>query len=151
MMRVLTALGLIISLSFGTVSCVSQKTFDSNKEKSEVIMDKLNNSSWVLKRIDIENRDFVPTEEQKELELNFVDNFYSTSDGCNGIGGEFSAEDNQVIFKAGMSTMRYCGEEMAHLIYKVPMTQTKSFQIKKDQLQLLDENNEVIATYEKKK
>lgn len=149
-MRVLTVLGLILSLGFGTTSCVSQQPFDSSKEKSEIIMDKLNNSNWVLKRIDIENRDFIPTEEQKELELNFADNFYSTSDGCNGIGGEFSVEDKQVTFKAGMSTMRYCGEEMAHLIYKVPITQTKSFQIKKDQLQLLNADNEVIATYKKK-
>ncbi|SRR5690554_4927124 len=151
MMRVITTLGLILSLSFGAISCASsQKTFDSSKEKSEKIMDRLNNSGWVLKRIDSENRDFVPTEGQEALELNFADNYYSSSDGCNGIGGEFTAEDNKVIFKSGMSTMRYCGDEMAHLIYKVPLAQTKSFVIKKDQLQLLDENNEVIATYVKK-
>ena len=150
-MKVFTTLGLVICLTLGTVSCgSSQAVFDTSKEKSEKIMNKLNNTQWTLKRIDSANRDFIPTNEQKELVLSFVDNFYSTSDGCNGQGGAFSIEDNKITFEPGMSTLRYCGEEMAHLIYSVPLGKTQSIQIEKDQLQLLDENNAVIATYIKK-
>ncbi len=150
-MKVFTTLGLIVCLNLGMVSCGSSQTiFDTSKEKSEKIMNKLNNTKWVLKRIDSADRDFIPTDEQKELVLSFTDNFYGTSDGCNGQGGDFTIEDNKITFEPGMSTLRYCGEEMAHLIYSVPLGQTASIRIERDQLQLLDENNAVIATYLKK-
>lgn len=150
-MKVFTTLGLVICLTLGTVSCgSSQPVFDTSKEKSEMIMNKLNNTKWILKRIDSADRDFTPTDEQKELVLSFADNYYSTSDGCNGQGGIFTIEDNKIIFEAGMSTMRYCGEEMAHLIYSVPLGKTTSIRIERQRLQLLDENNAVIATYFKK-
>ena len=137
----------LFSLALTSCSC-SQTKFDSKKATSEKIMTTLNNTKWVLKRIDVQDRDFVPTEEQKELVLSFNDN-YGTSDGCNGQGGEFEVEDNKITFKAGMSTMRYCGEEMAHLIYSVPLHTVKSVKINKEQLQLFDENK-VVATYTKK-
>lgn len=150
-MKVFATLGLIVLMNLGMTSCSSSQTvFDTKKEKSEKIMNVLNNTSWVLKRIDIADRDFVPTEEQKELVLSFADNYYNTSDGCNAQGGEFTIEDNKIDFGIGMSTMRYCGEEMAHLIYKVPTSTAKSIRIIKNQLQLLDENENVIATYLKK-
>lgn len=150
-MKVFATLGLIVLMNLGMTSCSSSQTvFDTKKEKSEKIMNVLNNTSWILKRIDIADRDFVPTEEQKELVLSFADNYYSTSDGCNGQGGEFTIEDNKIDFGIGMSTMRYCGEEMVHLIYKVPTSTAKSIRIIKNQLQLLDENENVIATYLKK-
>ncbi|HLW42159.1 MAG TPA: META domain-containing protein [Flavobacterium sp.] len=150
-MKVFTTLGLIVCLNLGMVSCGSSQTiFDTSKEKSEKIMNKLNNTKWVLKRIDSADRDFIPTDEQKELVLSFTDNYYGTSDGCNGQGGDFTIEDNKITFEPGMSTLRYCGEEMAHLIYSVPLGQTTSIRIERDQLQLLDENNAVIATYLKK-
>ena len=93
----------------------------------------------------------VPTDEQKELTLSFQDINYSSSDGCNGQGGEFEIEDNKISFTKGMSTMRYCGDEMKHLIYSVPFGSVKSMEIKKDQLQLLDSDKKVIATYTRKK
>src|SRR5690554_7866512 len=150
-MKVFTTLGLIVCLNLGMVSCGSSQTiFDTSKEKSEKIMNKLNNTKWVLKRIDSADRDFIPTDEQKELVLSFTDNYYGTSDGCNGQGGDFTIEDNKITFEPGMSTLRYCGEEMAHLIYSVHLGQTTSIRIERDKLQLLDENNDVIATYLKK-
>jgi len=140
-----------VLFSFVMVSCSStKKSFDSKKATSEKIISTLSNTSWSLKRLDVENRDFVSTDEKKELVLSFQENNYSTSDGCNGQGGEFNVTDNKVSFDKGMSTMRYCGEEMKHLIYSVPFGSVKSIQIKKDQLQLFDADNKVIATYIKK-
>ena len=151
-MKKLVTIAMITVLTLGMTSCgSSQNNFDSKNATSEKIMSTLNNTSWVLKRLDLQNRDFVPTDEQKELVLSFQDNNYSASDGCNGLGGEFNIADNKVSFDKGMSTMRYCGEEMNHLIYSVPFGNAKSIQIKKDQLQLFDADNKVIATYIKKK
>lgn len=151
-MKKLVTIAMITVLTLGMTSCgSSQNNFDSKKATSEKIMSTLNNTSWVLKRLDVQNRDFVPTDEQKELVLSFQDNNYSASDGCNGLGGEFNIADNKVSFDKGMSTMRYCGEEMNHLIYSVPFGNAKSILIKKDQLQLFDADNKVIATYIKKK
>lgn len=142
----------LVLFSFVMVSCnCTKSSFDTKKATSEKIMSTLNNTSWVLKRLDIQNRDFVPTDEQKELTLSFQDINYGSSDGCNGQGGEFNVEDNKISFTKGMSTMRYCGEEMKHLIYSVPFGSVKSMEIKKDQLQLFDADNKVIATYIKKK
>lgn len=150
-MKVIATLSLAVILNLGMISCNSSKNLlDTNKEKSEQIMNALDNTSWVLKRIDATDRDFVPTDEQKELVLSFSDGYYSTSDGCNAQGGEFTVEDNKINFGIGRSTMRYCGEEMAHLIYSVPLYNTKSIRIIKNQLQLVDENDSVIATYLKK-
>lgn len=150
-MKKIVTIAMITVLTLGMMSCGSSQNFDSKKATSEKIMSTLNNTSWVLKRLDVQNRDFVPTDEQKELVLSFQDNNYSASDGCNGLGGEFNIADNKVSFDKGMSTMRYCGEEMNHLIYSVPFGNAKSIQIKKDQLQLFDADNKVIATYIKKK
>lgn len=150
-MKKIVTITMLTLLSLGMTSCGSSQNFDSKKATSEKIMSTLNNTSWVLKRLDVQNRDFVPTDEQKELVLSFQDNNYSASDGCNGLGGEFNIADNKVSFDKGMSTMRYCGEEMNHLIYSVPFGNAKSIQIKKDQLQLFDADNKVIATYIKKK
>lgn len=151
-MKKLVTIAMVTVLTLGMTSCgSSQNNFDSKKATSEKIMSTLNNTSWSLKRLDVQNRDFVPTDEQKELVLSFQDNNYGASDGCNGQGGEFNVSDNKVSFDKGMSTMRYCGEEMKHLIYSVPFGKAKSIQINKDQLQLLDADNKVIATYIKKK
>ena len=151
-MKKLVTIAMVTVLTLGMTSCgSSQNNFDSKKATSEKIMSTLNNTSWSLKRLDVQSRDFVPTDEQKELVLSFQDNNYGASDGCNGQGGEFNVSDNKVSFDKGMSTMRYCGEEMKHLIYSVPFGKAKSIQIKKDQLQLLDADNKVIATYIKKK
>ncbi len=151
-MKKILTFGFIGIFNLGIVSCsCSQNMFDSTKASSEKIMSTLNNTSWVLKRLDSQNRDFIPTEEQKELVLSFSDNTYGTSDGCNGQGGEFNVKDNEISFDKGMSTMRYCGDEMKHLIYSVPLGKIKAIKVKKDQLQLFDENNTVVATYIKKK
>lgn len=150
-MKKIIAIALVVTFNLGIMSCVSQNSFDSKKATSEDIKTTLNNTSWSLKRLDVQNRDFVATDEQQELVLSFQDNNYGASDGCNGQGGEFNVSDNKVSFDKGMSTMRYCGEEMKHLIYSVPFGTVKSMQIKKDQLQLLDANNNVVATYIKKK
>lgn len=149
-MKKKTFLG-IGALVMATVSCTSSQTvLDTRKATSQKISDELNNTSWVLKRLDIENRDFVPTAEQQELVLTFADGNYGASDGCNGKGGEYTVADNSITFKSGMSTMRYCGDEMKHLIYSVPFISTKSLKIEKQELKLFDENGKVIATYIKK-
>ncbi len=151
MKKYLTTAFLVI-FSFVMVSCnCTKNSFNTEKATSQEIMTNLNNTSWSLKRLDDDNRDFVPTDEQKELTLSFQDINYSSSDGCNGQGGEFEIEDNKISFTKGMSTMRYCGDEMKHLIYSVPFGSVKSMEIKKDQLQLLDSDKKVIATYTRKK
>jgi len=139
------------ALVLGMVSCTSSQTvLDTRKATSQKISDNLNNTSWVLQRLDAENRDFVPTEEQKELVLTFANGNYGASDGCNGKGGEYTTENNKITFKIGMSTMRYCGDEMKHLIYSVPFSETKFLKIEKNKLQLFNEQDKVMATYIKK-
>ncbi len=151
MKKYLTTAFLVI-FSFVMVSCnCTKNSFNTEKATSQEIMTNLNNTSWSLKRLDVDNRDFVPTDEQKELTLSFQDINYSSSDGCNGQGGEFEIEDNKISFTKGMSTMRYCGDEMKHLIYSVPFGSVKSMEIKKDQLQLFDADKKVVATYTRKK
>lgn len=150
-MRKIISVAFVLIFNLGIMSCgSSQNKFDSQKATSEQIKNTLNNTSWALKRLDVQNRDFVPTDEQKELVLSFQDANYGASDGCNGQGGEFNVADNKVSFDKGMSTMRYCGEEMKHLIYSVPFGNVKSIQIIKEELQLLDAEKNVIATYVKK-
>lgn len=151
-MKTYLTLALFAFLSLTTVSCnCTKSSFDTKKATSEKIMTTINNTSWVLKRLDVQNRDFIPTEEQKELVLSFQDTNYGSSDGCNGNGGEFAVEDNKISFTKGMSTMRYCGDEMKHLVYSVSFGSVKSMEIKKDQLQLFDADNKVVATYIRKK
>lgn len=139
----------LFNLIFMSCGC-SQNRFNSEKATSKEIRQKLNNTSWVLSRLDIQNRDFVPTENQKELILNFTDGRYGSNDGCNGLGGDFNVEDNKISFANGISTMRFCGDEMKHLIYSVPFGKVKSFKIKNNQLQLFDADKQLIATYLKK-
>lgn len=151
-MKTILTTAFVVLLSLTMVSCnCTKKSFNTQKATSQEIMTTLNNTTWVLKRLDIQNRDFVPTEEQKELTLSFRDKNYNSSDGCNGLGGEFEVDDNKISFTKGMATMRYCGEEMKHLVYSVPFGNAKSIQIKKDQLQLFDADKKVIATYIKQK
>ncbi len=146
--KALLGIGVLV---LGMVSCTSSQTvLDTRKATSQKISDNLNNTSWVLQRLDMENRDFVPTEEQKELVLTFADGNYGSSDGCNGKGGEYTTEDNKITFKLGMSTMRYCGDEMKHLIYSVPFSDTKFLKIEKNKLKLFNGQDKVIATYIKK-
>lgn len=137
--------------TFGFVACSSsQKTMDTTKSSAEKIDKALDKTSWVLKRIDVQKRDFIATKEQKELVLSFNDKFYNTSDGCNGQGGELNINDKKIEFKPGMATLRFCGEEMKHLIYRVPLTETAAIEIKNDILKLKDKNGTVLATYQKK-
>ncbi len=151
MKKYLTTAFLVI-FSFVMVSCnCTKNSFNTEKATSQEIMTNLNNTSWSLKRLDVDNRDFVPTDEQKELTLSFHEQHYSSSDGCNGQGGDFEVENNKISFTRGMSTMRYCGDEMKHLIYSVPFGSVKSMEIKKDQLQLFDADKKVVATYTRKK
>lgn len=151
-MKKIVSIALIAVFNFGIISCsCSQSKFDTSKASSNEITNTLNNTSWSLKRLDVENRDFVPTEGQSELVLSFIDNRFGTNDGCNGQGGDFNVSDNKISFDKGIGTMRWCGEEMKHLIYRVPFGDVKSISIKKDQLQLLNKDKVVVATYIKKK
>lgn len=150
-MKNILKFSLFVALSLGITSCSSsQNMLDTKKASAKEIEKSLNNTSWILKRIDATNRDFKPTNEQKELVLSFNDGHYSSSDGCNGQGGTFKVEESKITFGIGMSTLRYCGEEMNHLIYKVPFVKSKSITIHKDVLKLIDENDNVVATYTKK-
>src|SRR5690606_35127168 len=106
-----TALVVLFCFGMGSCSC-TKNTFNTQKATSQEIMTNLNNTSWTLKRLDVDSRDFVPTEDQKELTLSFHEQNYSSSDGCNGQGGDFEVENNKISFTRGMSTMRYCGDEM---------------------------------------
>ncbi|WKW45579.1 META domain-containing protein [Myroides sp. JBRI-B21084] len=139
----------LFNLIFMSCGC-SQNCLNSEKATSTQIMEKLNNTTWVLSKLDIQNRDFIPTENQKELVLNFSDGRYGSNDGCNTLGGDFNVEDNKISFVNGISTMRFCGDEMKHLIYSVPFGKIKSLKINKNQLQFFDADKQLIATYLKK-
>lgn len=150
-MKTYVSTAIVTLSSIVMISCnCTKNSFSTQKATSQEIITTLNNTTWDLKRLDVENRDFVPTEDQKTLQLSFNDKHFSSSDGCNGERGEFNVADNKLSFDRVMSTMRHCGDEMKHLIYSVPFGKVKSIEIKKDQLKLLDADKKVVATYVKK-
>lgn len=150
-MRTLKTFCIAFFTTIGLVSCsTSQTSLNTKSASAQKIETALKDTKWTLKRFDAENRDFVPSTENKELTLGFSDNSYGTSDGCNAMGGDFSIDDNKITFHIGMATMRYCGDEMKHLMYQVPLGKTNHIVIKGKKLQLIDDKDQVIATYEKK-
>ena len=150
-MRTLKTCCIAFFLTIGLVSCsISQTKLNTKNASAQKIENALKDTKWILKSFDAENRVFVLSEENKELTLGFSANSYGTNDGCNVMGGDFSIEDKKVTFHVGMATMRYCGDEMKHLIYAIPIGKTNHIVIKGKKLQLIDDKDQVIATYEKK-
>src|SRR5690606_14126259 len=131
-------------MSFGMTSC---KIF-GGKDKNETTMIKdfsLEGSEWKLESIG--ERKFVkPGQMRSEfISLKFEDGYVGTSDGCNGMSGEYTQTGDQLTFGPFRSTKMFCDWEL----FNVPFYEIKSFRTDGKQLEMLNENQEVVATYSK--
>ena len=131
-------------MSFGMTSC---KIF-GGKDKNETTMIKdfsLEGSQWKLESIG--ERKFVKPEQMNSeyISLNFAEGYVSTSDGCNGMSGEYTQTGEQLTFGPFRATRMFCDWEL----FGVPFYEIKSFQTNGEKLELLNENQEVVATYSK--
>ncbi|WP_131539359.1 META domain-containing protein [Pedobacter nototheniae] len=94
-------------LSFGACSIFKKSPTpgDQNPPQTNVITDR----KWKL--VELNGKPVADKVNGKEpfLMLQKSDNRYSASGGCNGIGGNFTFQDNgRIKFSQGMSTMMAC-------------------------------------------
>jgi heat shock protein HslJ len=87
----------------------------------------------------------VPAVEDKEAGLTFnEDGTVVGNSGCNGLGGSYSVEGNQVTFSEIVSTLIACEEPLMaqeNAVHRV-LTDTATYQIEGDALTL--SNNEMV-------
>lgn len=121
------------------------------KSKSSDVMVNLENTNWTL--VKAGDKNFVKNNESPDgITLSFSNGNFSTSDGCNAVGGEFITNNNNISFNKVRNTMRYCDQEfMQKYGYSVAFFSAKKFEIKNNKLYLYEENGKtVIAEYVKK-
>ena len=96
-------------LSLITFSCKSTK--DKSDKKTNV-----NSENIEMKKIETGNFSIIRIDGLKEisknpvLKLDFIKNKVSGNSACNLYGGDFTTKENNIKFKALMSTRRYCEE-----------------------------------------
>lgn len=140
-------------------ACKGQQTINSSNQESYTfrlntpeikqtkLFKELTKNSWIL--VTLNNKPFKKLEGmlQDSITLNFTpEGYYSTSDGCNGIGGIFTLQGNEINFEIPMASKRHCDGEIALNLYHFPITATK-IRIKNNRLELLSKENEVLAIY----
>lgn len=114
-------------------------------------MTNLENTTWQL--VKTNDRSYVVNEEKPDgISISFAAGNFSSSDGCNALGGEFKSEGNTIEFDKIRGTMRYCDEEfMKKFGYYVPFHSVKKFEIKNNKLYLYDADGQtLLAEYSKK-
>ena len=121
------------------------------KGKASEKMTNLENTTWQL--VKTNDRSYVVNEEKPDgISISFAAGNFSSSDGCNALGGEFKSEGNTIEFDKIRGTMRYCDEEfMKKFGYYVPFHSVKKFEIKNNKLYLYDADGQtLLAEYSKK-
>lgn len=139
---------LLFTLAIFTSLVVSCKCL---KPKSSTTMTNLENTSWTL--IQSGNKVYVKNSETPDgITLSFENGNFSTTDGCNAVGGEFTLDNNNIHFDKVRNTMRYCDQEfMQKYGYAISFFSAKKFEIKNDKLFLYEEDGKtLIAEYAKK-
>ncbi|WP_177765587.1 META domain-containing protein [Flavobacterium sp. I3-2] len=131
-----------------TSTLISCKCF---KSKASETMTNLENTSWQL--VKTQNRNYVFNEEKPDgISISFTAGNFSSSDGCNALGGEYKTEGNSIEFGPTRGTMRYCDQEfMEKFGYYVAFHLVKKFEIKNNKLYLYDADGQtLLAEYSKK-
>ena len=141
-------LKLLFTFLILTSTLISCKCF---KGKSSETMINLENTSWQL--VKTKDRNYVANEEKPDgISISFADANFSSSDGCNALGGEYKTEGNTIEFGPTRATMRYCDEEyMRKFGYYVPFHSVNKFEIKNNKLYLYEADGKtLLAEYTKK-
>jgi len=131
-----------------TSTLISCKCF---KGKTSETMTNIENTSWQL--VKTQDKNYVLNDEKPEgILISFADGNFSSSNGCNALGGEYKTEGNTIEFGATRATMRYCDQEyMEKFGYPVAFHLVKKFEIKSNKLYLYDADGKtVLAEYTKK-
>lgn len=126
----------------------SCKCFKGNTSEK---MNTLENSNWQL--VKTKDRNYVMNKEKPDgISISFADGNFSSSDGCNALGGEYKTEGNTIEFGATRATMRYCDEKfMQKYGYYVSFHSVKKFEIKSNKLFLYEADGiTLLAEYSRK-
>lgn len=80
----------------------------------------------------------------KKSWISFKDGRYSGYAGCNGMGGEYVVDGNNMTLKAGMSTMMACADMRLETKFRQSMLSVDSYKIEGDNLILMHDNHDVL-------
>ena len=142
--KILT-LAFVALMSLGLTSC---KCLQSGNNKNETAMVKdftLEGSEWKLESIQGEKFEKPEQMRNDYISIKFNEGYAGTSDGCNGMSGEFTQDGENLTFGMFRATKMYCDWQT----FSVPFHEVKSFRTNGQQLELISENQQVIATYSK--
>ena len=115
----------------------------TQKADVEVVQERgtytLEGTTWKLSSFGL-NRMAVPA----GASIAFKDGQYSGHGGCNGVGGNYTLNDNMLSFAAGFSTMMACPELNLEHKYMKALEQVDSYKIEGDVLDLLSQGHSVL-------
>lgn len=131
-----------------SVSFTACKCFQSDKNNTTTMTKDfdLQGSEWKL--ASIAGKKFVKPAQMRndEISLKFDEGFVATSDGCNGMSGEYTQNGENLSFGLFRATKMFCDWET----FNVPFNEVKSFRTNGKQLELINDSKDVVATYTKK-
>ncbi len=133
--------------SFSSCKCLSGK----NAEKEQSGYMDLKGTTWVLKSVGERAFKKIDGMGADHIELQITaEGYFSTSDGCNSLGGDFKQNGLIISMTDIKGTTRYCDSEFMEQAYNIPFYKVTQFSIQSGILQLLNENGQVLAEYTKK-
>ncbi|MEW6094247.1 MAG: META domain-containing protein [Chloroflexota bacterium] len=105
----------------------------------------LNGTSWTLTRLNGQ-----PVLDGTQPSLAFADGQASGNASCNGFGGEYTLNGDELTFGALMSTLMACFPEEVmdqESAYFAALAATASFQLEGEMLTLIDEEGTSLAEF----
>ncbi|GAP12625.1 heat shock protein [Longilinea arvoryzae] len=109
--------------------------------------DSLNDTTWILSSLQGQ-----PALLDKTVTLNFEDGTLSGTDGCNSYSTAYQISGEKLtIDKNIISTMMACADPIMQQAsaFSAALIKTAAYQIKDQELSLLDENGQVLAIFTK--
>jgi len=100
-------------------------------------------TNWVL--TDIQGAELDSAFKVPSLSIDLLQGTYSATDGCNGIGGEISFDPGTSVFKPGISTQMYCGNNF-DVKFKKHFLSVDRYELIGEEL-LLYKGDEPVLTY----
>lgn len=135
----------LLALFIGLNSLNSCKMITANKQENVVLA----GTEWVLVKVGDRKFEKLEGMRSENIGLSFQEDSFGSSDGCNGLGGEFKQDKNSIEMTNIRSTRMYC-EGIMDQLYNVPFMSVTSFEVKNNELKLLDASNKVVAVFKKK-
>lgn len=102
---------------------------------------KLENQKWQLASFS-HTKMAVP----KEAWIRFSDGKYEGHSGCNGMGGEYLLEIDDLSIKSGVSTMMACPDMSLEIKFKKALSEVNEYEIKEDRL-VLKKDDKVLLIF----